>query len=62
MSHTVDTTTTDYVWDIARSLPVVLQDRTNTYVFEAGLAAGRPGGSIAAATCTYVTSPPLLSW
>ena len=33
MSHTVGVTTTDYVWDVNRSLPVVLQDGTNTYVY-----------------------------
>ena len=33
MSHTVDQTTTDYGWDVAAGLPVVLQDGTNTYVY-----------------------------
>ncbi len=33
MSHTVDAATTDYTWDVAARLPVVLQDGTNTYVY-----------------------------
>ena len=33
MSHTVDQTTTSYIWDVASGLPVVLQDGTNTYVY-----------------------------
>lgn len=33
MSHTVGVTTTNYTWDVARSLPVVLQDGENTYVY-----------------------------
>ena len=33
MSHTVIGQTTSYTWDAAASLPVVLQDGTNTYVY-----------------------------
>lgn len=33
MRHTVGTTTTNYVWDVAAGLPVVLQDGDNTYVY-----------------------------
>ena len=33
MSHTVSTTTIDYIWDVAAGLPVILQDGTNTYVY-----------------------------
>lgn len=34
MSHTASGVTTDYVWDVARGLPVVLQDSDgNTYVY-----------------------------
>jgi len=34
MSHTVDGVTTDYIWDVAAGLPVVLQDSEgNTYVY-----------------------------
>jgi RHS repeat-associated protein len=33
MSHTVGESTTDYVWDVASGLPVVLQDGTNSYVY-----------------------------
>lgn len=33
MSHTVSGVTTDYTWDVARGLPVVLQDGTGTYVY-----------------------------
>ena len=51
MSHIVDTTTTDYFWDIARSLPVVLQDGTNTYVYGLDLIAAVDGSGNA----TYFT-------
>ena len=33
MSHTVGMTTTNYVWDVAAGLPLVLQDGENTYVY-----------------------------
>ncbi len=33
MSHTVSGQTTNYTWDVNASLPVVLQDGTNTYVY-----------------------------
>lgn len=33
MSHTVNSVTTDYAWDVAAGLPVVLQDGANTYVY-----------------------------
>ncbi len=33
MSHTVSGQATNYTWDIAARLPVVLQDGTNTYVY-----------------------------
>jgi hypothetical protein len=33
MSHTVGESTTDYVWDVASGLPVVLQDGTDSYVY-----------------------------
>jgi RHS repeat-associated protein len=33
MSHTASGTTTNYSWDVNRSLPEILQDGTNTYVY-----------------------------
>ncbi len=44
MSHTVDSVTTDYIWDVARGLPVVLQDGTNTYVYGLDLISATDGG------------------
>jgi hypothetical protein len=31
MSHTMDTTITDYIWDVAARLPVVHQDGTDAW-------------------------------
>jgi RHS repeat-associated protein len=45
MSHTVATTPTNYVWDVNRSLPVVLQDGTNTYVYGLNLIAAIDGSN-----------------
>jgi RHS repeat-associated protein len=44
MSHTVGETTTDYVWDVAAGLPVVLQDSDgNTYVYGLDLISATDG-------------------
>jgi RHS repeat-associated protein len=37
--------TTDYLWDVNRSLPVVLQDGTNTYVYGLDLISATDGSS-----------------
>ena len=46
ISHTVDTTTTDYIWDLAAGLPVVLQDGTNTYVHGLDLISTTDGAGV----------------
>jgi hypothetical protein len=33
MSHTENSVTTSYTWDVAAGLPVVIQDDDNTYVY-----------------------------
>jgi RHS repeat-associated protein len=43
MSHTVGQTTTDYIWDVASGLPVVLEDGTNTYVYGLDLISATDG-------------------
>src|SRR5439155_27042160 len=44
MSHTVSGTTTNYTWDINSSLPVALQDGTNTYVYGLDLVSATDSG------------------
>jgi len=46
MSHTVGAVTTDYTWDVARKLPVVLQDGTMTYVYGLGLISATDGSGV----------------
>jgi RHS repeat-associated protein len=48
MSRTAGGATTNYVWDVAAGLPVVLQDGTNTYVYGLDLIA-----SVTGTTPTY---------
>jgi len=43
MSHTVGTATANYVWDVNRGVPQVLQDGTNTYVYGLVLISGTDG-------------------
>ncbi|HEY8766743.1 MAG TPA: RHS repeat-associated core domain-containing protein [Dehalococcoidia bacterium] len=47
MKHTVDVTgtpvTANYVWDVNRSVPQILQDGTNTYVYGLGLISSTDG-------------------
>jgi len=45
MSHTIGTAaTTNYTWDVATGLPVVLQDGTNTYVYGLDLISATDNG------------------
>jgi len=51
MSHTVGANTANYVWDVNRGVPEILQDGTNTYVY--GL--GRISSTDGAGNQTYYT-------
>jgi len=44
MSHTASGQTTNYTWDVASGLPVVLQDGTNTYVYGLDLISATDSG------------------
>ncbi len=46
MSHTVSGQATNYTWDINASLPVVLQDGTNTYVYGLDLISSTDGSGV----------------
>jgi hypothetical protein len=37
MRHTARSQTANYVWDVNRGVPEILQDGTNTYVYGLGL-------------------------
>lgn len=43
MSHTIGGQTTNYTWDVATDLPVVLHDGTNTYVYGLDLISATDG-------------------
>jgi RHS repeat-associated protein len=43
MSHTANGVTANYIWDINRSVPRVLQDGTNKYVYGLGLISATDG-------------------
>jgi RHS repeat-associated protein len=51
MSHTTGGVTTNYTWDVARGLSVVLQDGTNSYVYGLDLISATDG----AGAQTYFT-------
>ena len=44
MSHTVGGATTNYTWDVAAAMPVVLQDETNAYVYGLDLISATDSG------------------
>ncbi len=46
MSRTTGGSTTNYVWDVAAGLPVILQDGTNTYVYGLGLISTYDGSAM----------------
>jgi hypothetical protein len=46
MSRTVGGATTSYTWDVAASMPVVLQDGTNTYICGLGLMSATDGSEV----------------
>ena len=46
MSHTVSAQTTDYTWDVAAGLPLVLQDVDNTYVYGLDLISATDGAGV----------------
>jgi RHS repeat-associated protein len=46
MSHTVSAQTTNYTWDVAAGLPVVLQDGDNTYVYGLDLISATDGSGV----------------
>ena len=43
VSHKVGSKTTSYTWDVARGMPVLLQDGTNTYVYGLDLISSTKG-------------------
>ncbi|MEE8519568.1 MAG: DUF6531 domain-containing protein [Dehalococcoidia bacterium] len=46
MSHTENSVTTNYTWDVVPGLPVVLQDGTNTYVYGLDLISTTDGAGV----------------
>jgi RHS repeat-associated protein len=46
MSHTVGAATANYVWDVNRSVPEILQDGTNTYVYGLTLISSTNGSGV----------------
>jgi RHS repeat-associated protein len=46
MSHTVGATTANNLWDVNRSVPEILQDGTNTYVYGLGLISSTDGSGV----------------
>jgi YD repeat-containing protein len=43
MSHTASGQTANYIWDVNRGVPEILQDGTNTYVYGIGLISSTDG-------------------
>ncbi len=46
MSHTANSQTANYVWDVNRGVPETLQDGTNTYVYGLGLISATDGSGV----------------
>jgi RHS repeat-associated protein len=46
MSHTVGAATSNYLWDVNRSVPEILQDGTNSYVYGLGLISSTNGSGV----------------
>jgi RHS repeat-associated protein len=46
MSHTASGQTANYVWDVNRGVPQILQDGTNTYVYGLGLISSTNGSGV----------------
>ncbi len=46
MSHTANSQTANYIWDVNRGVPEILQDGTNTYVYGLGLISSTDGSGV----------------